>query len=415
MKKCIALFALLLVLFPVFAGGSGEEDVVVRIFQQKIEIHDALVAAAEAFNATHEGITVEVESSGDDYLTILKGQFAAGDGPAIFQSNGYNDMALFRDYLVDLSDEDWAQYLTDVARETGSLDGKVYGFPLSTECTAICYRSDVFDKFGLEVPRTRSEYFALLDFLMENGYPDGVISDGFNTWYQAGMFTFSTAIARQDDPLAFIEGLNNGTEKIIGNEKFIELGEWVKDEFKRSLNPLSIDFNAQTAAFTSGNAPLVIGGSWLQPTCDAVDEDMDLGMFSYPFTEDAEENDYLYTYIGPLWHINSEAGEAEIAAAKEFINWLVYDETGLQYLTSEMKTIPGLTNVTPDFEAIGTLGQILYEYIAAGKTKGTYNAMYPNGTGDAIAFGDAICACAAGRVTVDEFLAEAQRIWDSAQ
>ena len=125
MKKCIALFALLLVLFPVFAGGSGEEDVVVRIFQQKIEIHDALVAAAEAFNATHEGITVEVESSGDDYLTILKGQFAAGDGPAIFQSNGYNDMALFRDYLVDLSDEDWAQYLTDVARETGSLDGKV--------------------------------------------------------------------------------------------------------------------------------------------------------------------------------------------------------------------------------------------------------------------------------------------------
>jgi raffinose/stachyose/melibiose transport system substrate-binding protein len=239
------------------------------------------------------------------------------------------------------------------------------------------------------------------------------MSDGFNSWYQAGMFTFSTALARQKDPLAFIEGLNNGTETMIGNKKFIELASWVQEEFKYSQDPLGVDFNTQTSAFTSGRAPLVIGGSWLQSTIDAVDPNMDIGMFSYPFTEDPVENDYLYSYVGPIWHVNSDASDDEIVAAKEFINWLIYDETGRNYLTTEMKAIPGITNVTPDFDAIGELGRILYEYMQKGKTKGTYNALYPQGTGGAILFGDAICAVAAGKYTVDEFIAEAQRIWDS--
>jgi len=414
-KAFVAVIVVLILSSVVFAGGKSERNVAttVRIYQQKIEIHDALVAAAEAFNASHEGIVVEVETGGDDYVTILKGQFAAGNGATIFQSNGYNDMAVFRDYLTDLSGEDWVKYMTDIAIETASLDGTVFGFPFTTECTAIVYRNDVFKKLGLSVPKTRSEYFALCETLKNNGYPKGPMSDGFNSWYQAGMFTFSTALARQENPLAFIEGLNNGTETMIGNKKFIELATWVQEEFKYSQDPLGVDFNAQTSAFTSGRAPLVIGGSWLQPTIDDVDPNMDVGMFSYPFTEDPVENDYLYSYVGPIWHINSRAGKDEIAAAKEFINWLVYDETGNHFLTAEMKAIPGIINVTPDINAIGKLGGILYEYMRNGQTKGTYNALYPQGTGGAILFGDAVCALAAGKYSVDEFIAEAQRIWDS--
>jgi ABC-type glycerol-3-phosphate transport system substrate-binding protein len=57
----------------------------------------------------------------------------------------------------------------------------------------------------------------------------------------------------------------------------------------------------------------------------------------------------------------------------------------------------------------------LKEYIDAGKTYGIYSAYYPQGFGGAQLFGESINKYAAGKLTVDELLAEIQAEWASLQ
>lgn len=132
-------------------------------------------------------------------------------------------------------------------------------------------------------------------------------------------------------------------------------------------------------------------------------------MFSFTISEDAAENDYLFVSSTPVWHINKDAEGVE--AAKDFLEWLSCTEEGQKYLNSEMRLVPALTNIPVDEAAVGPLGAVLKTYIDAGKVRGIYNALYPEGEGSAQLLGDAVCAYAAGQYTVDEFLQAAQDIW----
>lgn len=415
MKKFTAMLLVLVMLLPfgILSGCAKEDDVVtVTVFQQKIEIDEALKAAAAAYNETHPGVVVVIETTGTDYATTLKTKFTSNEGPTIFQTNGYNDMALWADYLEDLSDQEWVQYMPGVAVDTTSIDGKVFGFPLAMEGNGCIYHKEAFAAAGItELPKTLTEYRQVCQKLLEAGYPDGPMSNEYGSYYQAGMFIFSMGIAMQDDPLAFIEGLNNGTETFVGNEKFIQLAKWIDTEIEFGEKPFNTDFTAQVASFTSGDTAMMFGGSYSQPSLDAVDPNMDASMFPFCISDDPAENDYMFASSTPVWHISKDSGEEEVAAAKEFLIWLSCSEEGQSYLTKEMKLVPALTNIPVSAEDVGPLGAVLKEYIDAGKVRGIYNALYPEAEGSAQLLGDAVTAYAAGEYTVEEFLQAAQDIW----
>lgn len=413
MKKTIAALlvtALLLSLTALGGCAKKDEPIKVTIFQQKIEIDEALKAAAAAYNEEHPDTIVEIETVGTNYTTTLKTKFSSNQGPTIFQTNGYNDMALWTDYLEDLSDEPWVQYMPEVVTSTVSIDGKVMGFPLAMEGNGCVYHTDVFADAGItELPTTLSEFRAVCETLKEAGYSEGPISNEYSSYYQAGMFIFSMGIAMQEDPLAFIEGLNDGSETFVGNEAFIQLTKWIDTDIEFGERPFNTDFAAEVASFTNGDTAMMFGGSYSQPSLDAVDPDMEVSMFPFTISEDAAENDYLFVSSTPVWHINKDAEGVE--AAKDFLEWLSCTEEGQKNLNSEMRLVPALTNIPVDEAAVGPLGAVLKTYIDAGKVRGIYNALYPEGEGSAQLLGDAVCAYAAGQYTVDEFLQAAQDIW----
>lgn len=415
MKRRLAALLALVMVFPmgILSGCAKKDDPVkVTIFQQKIEIDEALKAAAEAYSEAHPEVVVTVETTGTDYATTLKTKFTSNEGSVIFQTNGYNDMALWSDYLEDLSDQTWVQYLSGVAKDTVSLNGKICGFPLAMEGNGCVYHKDVFAAAGItELPKTLSEYQEVCRKLEEYGFADGPVSNEYSSFYQAGMFIFSMGIAMQEDPLKFIEGLNNGTETFVGNEKFLQLAKWIDAEIAFGEKPLNTDFVAEVASFTNGDTAMMFGGSYSQPSLDAVDPEMDASMFPFCISENAVENDCLFAHAAPIWHINKDAGEAQIQAAKDFLVWLSCTEEGQGHLTREMKLVPALTNIPVSAEDIGPLGAVLKEYIDAGKVRGIYSALYPEGEGSAQRLGDAVCAYAAGRYSVEEFLQTAQSIW----
>jgi raffinose/stachyose/melibiose transport system substrate-binding protein len=146
---------------------------------------------------------------------------------------------------------------------------------------------------------------------------------------------------------------------------------------------------------------------------DDVDPNMDLGMFPIPMGEDLAANDKFYASSAPFWSINNKS--ASVDESMKFLEWLAITPEGQKNLTSGFKLIPAFTNIKADESAIGPTGTILKQYIDAGKTYGIYSSYYPNGFGGAQLFGETINKYAAGKLSVDELLAELQSNWEASK
>lgn len=395
------------------ATETAAEPVQIHIYQSKYEIDEALKAACAEYTALYPNVTFVVEStSSEDFSTQLKAMFSGGNAPDIFSTAGNVDLQLMSEYMEDLSDQDWVQYMSQPALDGGSYQGKVYGFPLAVEGHGYVYHKDMFTAAGItEAPKTLTELKAACDKLVAAGYTP--FSSNFMEFYQSAIFHFNSPLARQTDPMAFIDGLNKGTETIVGNQAFIDMANLVAVEFAYAKSPLNTDFNTQVSDFANGQGAMMVGGTWSQPALDAVDPDMDVGMFPMPMSEDAAANDKFYVSSSPFWSINNASPAKE--EAKKFLTWLAMTPEGQKNLTSGFKLIPAFTNVAADESAIGPTGMTLKEYIDAGKTYGIYSAYYPQGFGGAQLFGESINKYAAGKLTVDELLAEIQAEWTSLQ
>lgn len=378
------------------------------LYNNKIEIVDALGAMAEAYNASHEGVSMTVDTTGsDEYATALKTRFAGGEEADIFVITGAEQMNLWLEYMEDLNDQPWVADMVDIAKPDITHEGKVYGFPVGIEGYGYMYNKDLFTAAGIEkVPTTLEELTAASEALKASGIANPFVNT-FGEWYQSGMFYFSAALAQQEDPYAFIEGLNDGSQTIVGNEAFIGLAKMIEIDYAGCETPLNTDFTAQVAKFAGGQAAIATGGTWNQPTINDSNDGMNIGLMPMPFTADATANDVLYAGVTNYWAVNKNSPVKD--AAKEFLNWLVSDPEGQRYLTTEIVNIPAFKSVPVDNEAIGPLGQSLAEYLAVGKTLGIYNSRYPFSATEA--FGIAIQKYAAGQTDQEQFLQELQDAW----
>jgi ABC-type glycerol-3-phosphate transport system substrate-binding protein len=124
--------------------------------------HDATLKALDLYTKKNPNVTFEPEyQSFDGYIDKLSTQAAAKNTPDVFQM----DAAWFNDWassnrLADLS----SLNLKDVDKallDTGTYKGKVYAVPLGNNALGIIYNKVVFDKLGIQPPKTWDELFQL--------------------------------------------------------------------------------------------------------------------------------------------------------------------------------------------------------------------------------------------------------------
>ena len=116
------------------------------------------------FEKRHDGVRVDVRYIPvDSRAERIKGAFNdPASAPDVIEY-GNTDTAGHVEHggLADVSAEfgDWEQArdADRAARESVTVDGKVYGAPLFVGVRALYYRTDVFDDLGIEPPRTLAE------------------------------------------------------------------------------------------------------------------------------------------------------------------------------------------------------------------------------------------------------------------
>ncbi|WP_141506576.1 ABC transporter substrate-binding protein [Paenibacillus luteus] len=393
------------------SGGTAKGDVkTVTIFQFKTEIVEGLNELAVEFNKEYPNIKLDIQTvgGGADYGASLKTKFAAGDAPDIFSNGGYAEMEMWLDKLEDLSDQAWVKDLVPLAAEPMTKDGKVYGMAMNLEGFGYIYNKDIFAKSGItELPKTYSQLEAAAKTLKAAGITP--FANAYQEWWLIGNQGINPAFAQQPDVNAFIAGLNDGSVKIPGNEKFADWAKLMKLTMDYgNKNPLTTDYNTQVSLFASGEAAMMQEGNWAQVQIDSINPDLNIGVLPMPLGEDAEANDKLNVGIPANLVINKESDVKE--EAKTFLNWLVTSDIGKEYIVKKFKFIPALSTIIATPEDMGDIGTEVYNYVQADKVLGLQSSKYPDGVTQE--FASVIQQYIAGKIDASAWETGMQGAWD---
>jgi raffinose/stachyose/melibiose transport system substrate-binding protein len=400
------------------AGNAGDQkepakEVTIKMFQFKVEIAEQLTKMIEEYETLHPGVNIEVETvgGGADYGAALKAKFNSNDKPDIFNNGGFTDLELWVEHLEDLSDQPWVAQLVDVAKEPMTMDGKLYGQALNLEGYGFIYNKDLFEQAGItDKPRTLDELEAAAVKLQTAGITPFV--NGYGEWWVLGNHFVNIPFAQQEDSDAFIKGLNEGTAKITGNEKFQQWTELFDLTLKYgNKNPLQTDYNTQVTDFATGKAAMTQQGNWTQVGISETSPDINIGFLPMPINNNAEEMDKLPVGVPNNWVVHKNSAVKE--EAKAFLNWMVSDPVGQRYITEEFKFIPAFKNIEADEAVLGPLAADIIEYSKAGKTLSWNWFKFPGGEASSNEFGDAMQAYVGGKMTKEQLLESFQKTWDS--
>ena len=179
---------------PAGAGGNqggAAEPAGDKVVLNVINYHVGTDYAAEyyaylfsEFQKTEEGKNVEFKfeeiPTTDAFNQKIKLLISSGDLPDIVFNGGNNitELAVRSGKVQDLTpffdeDPEWKALFDEESLKFNSVDGKIYGVPVSKEISYIYYNKDLFAQAGLTAPEvayeTWDEFFAACDTFKEKG------------------------------------------------------------------------------------------------------------------------------------------------------------------------------------------------------------------------------------------------------
>ena len=209
-----------------------------------------------------------------DYEKQLTLGIASGDLPDLVILDGCS-MASFisMDLFGDVSDAEinWDEYM-EGPLETTMADGKHYGIPFATNCTALFYNKDIFDAAGMEYPNentTWEDFHEMAKALTK----DGVTGFGnAATGTDEGTFQcLQWLYTAGGDYLNIGDGID--AYKLM--QEMVADGSWAKD----SVNWTQSDVNNN---FVAGNLAMQQNGPWQIPGIEADAPDLNYGVTVLP-------------------------------------------------------------------------------------------------------------------------------------
>ena len=403
-----------------FTYDSSLEGTEITLLNTKAEIQVALEKMGAAFEEK-SGVHVEVMpvTDGDSPYTKMVSLYNSGNPPTLAILDTTDVIALAEEKAADLTEEPWTaeaeEYLTRI-------NGKVYSFPLCIEGRGLIYNKKVIEgalgeEFDPESVTTLDEFVELLDRLVDAGIekPVSLAKEDWSLGAHHLQYIYETYDGTSEGAAKIIEELKNGDLKVESYDRVYELLD-IFDVLKKynvaKGDPLGADYDEMAIDLADGKTAFWFNGNWAWPNLEEAGAETEDEYGFLPYFMNNDPDDFVNSKIqaSPSKQVMMDsivATEKEQAAAKEFLNWIVYSEIGQQMLVKTCNVIPPFIN--NPYEPADPLSRDIYERVQAGEAFNA-SAIVPNDHWSIL--GSAMQKYLAGRSDREELIESIQDYWD---
>lgn len=354
-------------------SSDSSEKVTIVITNGKGEIASQWEQAAKDFMAANPDIIVEAHTQAvGDTLSVVDKLTASGKTVTLAMVEPSSVNGKYKDFGIDLSDQAW---VAETDSEFANEDGKIVGFPFAIEGLGLVYNKKVvenaiggeFDPFTIN---TRDKLVALLDQIKASGieYPVAFQTEGWSVSNH-----FSTQFLNQNENASeTVKQLKNGELTLADNETwngyYDTLDMLVSEKYnKYAERPIGVYYDDAHVSVGKGESAMLFNGNWAYDSLQAVAGE-EFGFIPVPVDNNPENPLNNKIVAGPtqLLIINKDATPEQQEAAKKFLDWIVYDEAGQDFLVNKSQVISAFKNNTN--KVTNPLGSAIAEAIEQGKT-----------------------------------------------
>jgi ABC-type glycerol-3-phosphate transport system substrate-binding protein len=359
MKRIIVTLLLLSIaaVMPVFSGGS-QEDSADQIETEKLVLwHNhteddgfkGIIEEAVKDFKKNEGIEIEiVTAQNDPYKTKLKVVMGSGTPPDIIHSWGGGPLKAYVDAgMIEPIDSIKDELLNRYSK--GSFDpvtfnGKTYGSAYAgISGVYFWYRKDIFDKYGLSVPKTWSEFLAVCETLKNNDITPIALANN-EKW--PGSFYYMYLADRLGGSDLFLDAIyRNG--KTFEDPSYVKAGELLQDlvrnnYFAKGIN--GMDTGQSRMLLYSGKVAMRLMGNWFYSSAkkeypEGIDN---IGLFAFPEIEGGKGDPTNVIGSPGQNYFSVTSGSKNKAAALLFLKDYVMNDKWIQGLVDSGRIPPAI-------------------------------------------------------------------------
>lgn len=354
------------------AGNGDSEPVKITFLNSKSEIQQQMTEAAAEFSKANPQITVQVITTAENQSPVERASalYAAGT-PATLTMLDAGDIEKFKDKAADLSAEKWVKELA----QPNLIDGKTLAFPFAVEGYGLIYNKAVLDKAvnGTFDPAAINTTTALEDLFKKieaSGVSPLII--GSMDWSLGNHFLAIAYAAQPDqDVNKMLDSLKKGQGKLVDNAVYnglLNTFDVMKKYNKGKNDPLSVTYEQSSAAVAKGTSAITFNGNWLITEMQKSNPNGEFGFIPVPISNNASDKANSAISIGATKQVFIDKEKntvAQQAAAKKFLDWIVYEKAGQEFLVSKANIIPAFKNIT--LEPNNSLAKAIKTYNNAGK------------------------------------------------
>lgn len=332
-------------------GSNSSDAVTIIVTNAKGEIDAQFKEAAKTFMDANPDIKVEVNSTAvGDTLNVYDKLTASGKVVTLAMFEPYAALNKYKDVGIDLTGEKW---VGDTAAALKNEDGDVVGFPFAVEGMGLVYNQKVMDKAvgGTFDPFTINTQDKLKDLLgkVKASGVEFPVAYQTEAW-SVGNHYSSLFLNQEEDPTTLVNELKAGSVELSKNEAwngyYSTLELLTSKEYNQfGERPIGQYYDAAHLAVGKGESAILFNGNWAFDSLKAVAGDT-FGFMPVAIDNNADNPVNNKIAVGPtqVFVVNKKASEAEQEAAKKFLDWLVYDEAGQDFVVNKAQIISAFKN-----------------------------------------------------------------------
>lgn len=275
--------------------------------------------------------------------------------------------------LDDLYEKNnWKEELRPFAYNLAASGENIFELPHMIDAIAVFYNKDIFDEYGLTVPKTKEEFLNVMDVLRENDVEP--LSVGARSPYSIGWIFGNILEATAGSEK--VKNVLNGDGK-WNDPEFVEAAEIMVDWVEKNYfikDSITVTEEDSKYLFLNNKVAMYVGGTYF--ISEAAEHDLmdSTGFFTMPSLS-GEKETFPTGGIGQTWVVPSNVENLDLAEL--WLDYILSKEHNEIILSAEEYNFIPAASISSSIEPAGS---ILKQAMNEIKNGSGYNPSVFNGT-----------------------------------